>query len=100
MARKNMTKSDRPVKRRVNFLLEDAPGKVVTVAGCFNAWQPEKQLVDKNGDGVYSCTMMLEPGVYEYKFVVDGDWRIDDRNPNFRPNDIGSLNSVLIVEEK
>ena len=44
--------------------------------------------------------MMLAPGVYEYKFVVNGDWKIDERNPNFTPNDIGSLNSVLVLEEK
>ena len=61
---------------------------------------PDKQLVDKNGDGIYTGMMMLEPGVYEYKFVVNGEWRLDDRNPNFKPNDVGSLNSVLVVEEK
>lgn len=44
--------------------------------------------------------MMLEPGVYEYKFVINGEWKIDERNPNFVPNDIGSLNSVLELESK
>ncbi|WP_294479660.1 glycogen-binding domain-containing protein [uncultured Victivallis sp.] len=95
-----MTKSNRPARRRVTFLLEDEPGKVVAVAGSFNEWLPDKQLVDKNGDGIYTGMMMLEPGVYEYKFVVNGEWRLDDRNPNFKPNDVGSLNSVLVVEEK
>ncbi len=100
MAGKSMTKSNRPARRRVTFLLEDEPGKVVAVAGSFNEWLPDKQLVDKNGDGIYTGMMMLEPGVYEYKFVVNGEWRLDDRNPNFKPNDVGSLNSVLVVEEK
>lgn len=100
MAGKSMTKSNRPARRRVTFLLEDEPGKVVAVAGSFNEWLPDKQLVDKNGDGIYTGMMMLEPGVYEYKFVVNGEWRLDDRNPNFKPNDVGSLNSVLVVEER
>ena len=100
MAGKSMTKSNRPARRRVTFLLEDEPVKVVAVAGSFNEWLPDKQLVDKNGDGIYTGMMMLEPGVYEYKFVVNGEWRLDDRNPNFKPNDVGSLNSVLVVEEK
>ncbi len=100
MAGKSMTKSNRQARRRVTFLLEDEPGKVVAVAGSFNEWLPDKQLADKNGDGIYTGMMMLEPGVYEYKFVVNGEWRLDDRNPNFKPNDVGSLNSVLVVEEK
>ncbi len=100
MAGKNMTKTNRPIRRRVTFLLEDEPGKVVAVAGSFNDWLPDKQLVDKNGDGIYTGTMMLEPGVYEYKIVINGEWKIDERNPNFVPNDIGSLNSVLELESK
>lgn len=100
MAGKNMTKTNRPVRRRVTFLYEDEPGKVVAVAGSFNEWLPDKQLIDKNGDGIYTGTMMLAPGVYEYKFVVNGDWKIDEHNPNFTPNDIGSLNSMLVLEEK
>ncbi len=100
MAGKNMTKTNRPVRRRVTFLYEDDPGMVVAVAGSFNEWLPDKQLIDKNGDGIYTGTMMLAPGVYEYKFVVNGEWKIDEHNPNFTPNDIGSLNSVLVLEEK
>lgn len=100
MAGKNMSKTNRPIRRRVTFLYEDEPGKVVAVAGCFTDWLPDKQLVDKNNDGIYTGTVMLAPGVYEYKFVINGEWKIDERNPNFTPNDIGSLNSVLALEEK
>jgi len=86
-------------KKRVNFEIEAGIGKTVSVAGSFNDWDATaKVLVDKNGDGVYTGTMMLAPGVYEYKYVVDGDWRLDERNSNFAPNDLGTLNSVLVVE--
>jgi hypothetical protein len=40
---------------------------------------------------------MLPPGEHEYKFVVNGDWRIDGSNPQWTPNDVGSLNSVINV---
>ena len=84
----------------VNLIYEDVPGRTVMVAGSFNNWQPEKQLLDKNGDGVYRCRLSLQPGEYQYKFVVDGNWCLDASNPNFVPNSIGSLNSVLIVKKK
>ena len=39
----------------------------------------------------------MEPGDHQYKFVVDGEWRLDAANPNFVPNDFGTLNSLLTV---
>ena len=86
--------------RYIALVYEDAPGRDVRVAGSFNDWQPEKQMTDKNNDGVYRCQLRLVPGEYQYKFVVDGQWCLDGSNPNFVPNDIGSLNSVLLVKEK
>lgn len=101
MVKKVESKSSRVSRRRVEFVIEDAPGKTVGVAGSFNDWNPEsKVLSDKNSDGVYRGFLMLLPGVYEYKFVVNGDWRLDERNPNFAPNDLGTLNSVITVEDK
>lgn len=85
------------IRRRVTFEIEAKPGQTVCVAGSFNDWEPSKVLSEK-APGVFSGTMMLAPGVYEYKFVVDGDWRLDERNPNFAANDFGTLNSVLVVE--
>jgi 1,4-alpha-glucan branching enzyme len=84
----------------VVFKYSDAPGKSVAVAGSFNDWQPDKVLSDKNGDGHYSCRMMLYPGEYQYKFLVDGEWRSDSENLDFVPNEFGSLNSVLTVKAK
>ena len=30
--------------------------------------------------------------------VVDDEWLLDESNPNFYPNDFGTLNSVLLVD--
>lgn len=86
--------------RYITLVYEDAPGKNVMVAGSFNSWKPEKQLTDKNNDGIYRCQLRLVPGEYQYKFVVDGMWCLDSSNPNFVPNELGSLNSVLVVKAK
>ena len=87
-------------KRAVNFEVNDNPGKEVFVAGSFNDWQPVKKLEDKNNTGIYRGRLMLPPGEYQYKFLIDGEWRSDASNPNFVPNEFGSLNSLLIVEKK
>ena len=86
-------------RRRVVLTADLGPGKTVSVAGNFNDWDTEaKPMLDKNGDGVYRCTLLLKPGRYEYKFVIDGVWCVDTNNPNFAPNDLGTLNSLLTVE--
>lgn len=87
-------------RRQINLLYHDTPGKTVFVAGDFNDWQPIRKLEDKNGDGVYRCRLLLVPGEYQYKFLVDDQWRSDPLNPDFIPNDFGSLNSVLTVKSK
>lgn len=85
--------------RNVELACKLAPGRNVAVAGSFNDWEPKlNPMTDEKGDGVYLCTLRLAPGCYEYKFVVDGEWVLDDGNPNFTSNDFGTLNSVLNVK--
>ena len=86
-------------KKRVILTVNTTPGSDVYVAGTFNDWNPDKkQLLDKDGNGVYSGILMLSPGDYEYKFKVNDNWFIDANNPNFTANEFGSLNSVLTVQ--
>ena len=87
-------------RRSVTFVCEDAPGREIFVAGGFSNWEPKYRLTDRAGNGKYSCRVLLEPGEYQYKFVVDGEWRLDAANPNFVPNDFGTLNSLLTVLPK
>jgi 1,4-alpha-glucan branching enzyme len=87
-------------RKRVDFILESEVGKTVSVAGSFNNWDiNHKVLIDENEEGIYKGTMLLPPGNYEYKFYIDDKWCIDPGNPNFSPNDMGTLNSVLVIED-
>lgn len=67
----------------------------VYLAGEFNNWNP-KQLAMQNDDGEWTIAIELEPGEYEYKFVVDGNWTSDPLNPVIR-GDMG--NSVIKVNQ-
>lgn len=87
-------------RRAVLFSLETSPGHTVAVAGSFNDWNPDAAPMQyESGDRLYKSIIFLEPGEYEYKFVVDGEWLLDESNPGFYPNDFGTLNSVLVVTE-
>ncbi len=83
-------------KKAVTFTLRAEPGKKVFLAGTFNGWDPAaKQMAEKKG--VYSTSLRLEPGKYEYKFVVDGTWCADTECPDCVPNEQGTLHSVIVV---
>ena len=87
-------------RRAVNFAFEDAPGKEVFLAGSFNNWQMTTRMNDRKNCGSYTCRLLLEPGEYQYKCVVNGEWRLDGNNCCFAPNGFGELNSVIKVEPK
>ena len=76
--------------REVTFTYTGSASKVL-LAGSMNGWNGTA--MTKSGN-TFSYTMTLEPGVYEYKFVVDGNWISDPANP-FTTGSDG--NSVLVV---
>ena len=83
---------------RVIFRVALSPGQKVSVAGTFNGWDPESlPLRDRLHDGVYTRALNLPAGRYEYKLVVDGQWRIDPECRNWTGNEHGTLNNVLVV---
>lgn len=57
-----------------NLFVIAAPGaRSVAVVGDFSAWQP-LPLSDPDGDGIWTASIPLPPGRYEYAFLVDGKW--------------------------
>lgn len=84
-------------KGTIEFSLTPNPGATrVSVAGDFSSWKP---MAMKNGSkGRFAATMALPPGVYEYRFIVDGEWMSDPDHSDWTPNPCGSFNSVAQVQ--
>ena len=84
--------------RKVIFVLPEKTGKKLFLVGSFNSWDIGVCAMEySDAEDAYMCVQMLAPGRYEYKFVCDGSWLLDESNPNFTANDFGTLNSVLEV---
>ena len=88
-----------PKEERVVLTVQADPGSTVYLAGSFNKWDPKGlRMVDKDGNGLYSVSVTLAPGIYEYKFVINGVWTLDpDPDRDWTQNGLGTLNSVLRV---
>ncbi len=79
------------------FRLEGyAESKQVILSGTFNNWDENALHMKRSGDG-WELQLMLLPGTYEYKFIVDGNWMEDPANPEKRVNQYDTYNSVLNV---
>lgn len=71
-----------PTKGNTTFTLEAySNASLVSVAGEFNGWKELGNLMHRR-NGVWVTSLELDPGKYEYKFVVDGVWILDPGNPD------------------
>jgi hypothetical protein len=70
---------------------------LVVLTGSFNNWH-QSQLVFGREGGEWVCRVDLDPGIYRYKFIVDGDWLLDPSNPDTAEDEAGNVNNVLEVK--
>lgn len=83
--------------KTVTFTLNAPGANKVMLAGTFNNWRGESTPMRKGKNG-WETTMLLKPGKYEYKFIVDGNWINDPNNRWSVSNSYGSQNSVIEVK--
>ena len=89
----------KPVAKNVTVTVHAEKGKAVYIAGEFNKWNPTaKKMAYKAKNGLYTATVKLAPGDYQYKFVIDGTWCADPENANAVPNDQRTFNSIITVK--
>ena len=70
----------------------------VALVGSFNNWDKEADYMQRQSDGSYQFIISLNPGVYHYKFVLNGvEWIPDPANPIREEDTQGGENSVLRV---
>jgi len=79
------------------FTYTDPAAKSVYVAGDFNQWNATANALQKDSSGVWTASMPLKPGKYQYKFIVDGDWKQDPLNSQTADDTFGGRNSVKTV---
>ena len=88
--------------REITVRFMDSAAGDVRIAGDFNGWVPDRgvrSLIASEGESrVWTKILTLEPGTYQYRYVVDGEWREDPTNPKSAPGPTGQPNSILHVQ--
>jgi chromosome partitioning protein len=90
-----------PEKREVVVEYRDSDASDVRIAGDFNDWVPDRNVLSRvEAEGrtrVWVKVLSLPPGTYQYRYFVDGQWRVDPANRNSSAGPMGQTTSVLHV---
>jgi len=89
-------KSDPSSKNKIKFKYYNPKAKEVKLTGDFNSWRLRSMA--KGKDGIWAVAVDLAPGRYAYKYVVDGQYIKDNKNPKSEPDGYGGERSVLEVK--
>lgn len=71
-------------------------GHEVAIEGSFDNWTTRHKL-QRTGRN-FTVVKLLPPGVYQYKFIVDGEWKYDP-NQSTMFDEAGNMNNVIEVRE-
>jgi hypothetical protein len=75
-----------------------APGaREVCLAGDFNRWTVCRTPLRRVGEDLWSVSVELPPGRYQYQFVVDGRWITDPRARSTVDDGLGSRSALLVI---
>jgi len=92
------SKSPDQESKLVKFIFSAIRADSISVAGTFNNWTPGVINLKKDLVGVWRAATHLKPGVYQYRFHVDGRWVNDPSARKTVPNEFGTTNTILEVK--
>ena len=90
-----LRRSDK-TKHTFSFDPEGVDYNSVKIKGNFNGWNPSATELFHE-DGIWTTSELLNPGIYQYLYVLDGKEVLDPANSDSIDNNIGGFNSALQI---
>lgn len=85
-------------ERDIVFSLKASDDDVVMIAGDFTDWKPKELKLTKRRNGsLWQTSIKLQPGSYQYKYLVNDCWIPDPANKRIIDNGLGTANSLISV---
>jgi hypothetical protein len=74
-------------------------GNSIFLCGSFTQWSQLVPMLPVEGcDNVFQTVYGLMPGIHQYKFYVDGQWRYDESEP-YVTGDYGIVNTLVVATD-
>lgn len=68
-----------------------------SVCGAFNDWKQTPMVQSADEPGLWLKELELKPGVHQYKFIIDGQWKHDPAAPTVL-DALGNINNYTTVK--
>jgi hypothetical protein len=88
-----------PTPQGIRFRFAAPQAESVVLAGDFNGWSRSRHPLDRDAEGSWEIVVPLDPGVWRYAFVVDGDWVRPPGASRYEPDGFGGENGVVEILE-
>lgn len=70
----------------------------ISLVGGFNAWTAGTHtLSGPDANGIWETVVPIQPGIYRYAFIVDGEWKAPPDAPRYEDDGFGGENGVLEI---
>lgn len=77
----------------------DQGGSKVNLSGDFTSWKNEYKMTYNKKENNFSIMLFLNKGVYQFRFLVDGKWKVSERY-NTIITKSGNLNNIIDNSEE
>ena len=86
-----------PALKKVPLRVRAEGAREVVLTGDFTQWAKDKVRLTPASGGEWITSLELAPGEYQYRLIVDGEWRDHAEAAQRVPNSFGTQNCVLVV---
>lgn len=89
-------RASQPV-REVPIVVSAKGAAQVAITGDFTRWSKDGIRLRRGQNDEWRTTLELQPGEYQYKLLIDGEWADDPQAAARVPNPYGGTNCLLKV---
>lgn len=89
--------SKKVMTKRVPFVARGIKAREVVLVGEFTSWSKDGIRLTGGETGDWAAVLHLPPGEYQYRLIVDGEWRDHPDAARRVANPYGSQNCILTV---
>ena len=80
---------------KINYLfIWTEGGSHVKLTGSFSDWKIKFDMAKDPNDNCFKCQLPLDNKIYQFKFIVDNDWKCSDKYPKKEDNS-GNINNFI-----
>lgn len=81
------------IRKNYTFIWDEG-GNDVKLTGSFSDWKIQFQMTREQNGQIFTLQLPLGNEIYQYKFIVDGEWKYSNKYPT-QVDGMGNINNIL-----